>query len=62
MVELLTFIGSLSLGSFILIWTSTIFLVLFISLLLFSVSQLNKETIKLSKKIKILIEVLSEKN
>ena len=61
MVELLTFIGSLNLGTFIVIWTSTIFLVIFISLLLISVSQMNKESIKISKKVKILIEELSEK-
>jgi hypothetical protein len=60
MVELLTFIGSLNLGTFIVIWTSTIFLVIFISLLLISVSQMNKESIKISKKVKILIEELSE--
>jgi len=53
MVELMTFIGSLNLGTFIIIWTSTIFLVIFISLLLFSVSQMNKETIEISKKVKI---------
>ena len=61
MVELLNFIGSLNLWIFIVIWTSTIFLVIFISLLLFSVSQMNKETIKISEKVKILIEELSEK-
>jgi hypothetical protein len=61
MVELLTFIGNLNLGTFIVIWTSTIFLVIFISLLLISVSQMNKETIKISKKIELLIEGLSEK-
>jgi len=62
MVEFLTFIGSLNLGTFIVIWTSTIFLVIFISLLLAYVSQMNKETIRLSKNVKILIEELSEKN
>lgn len=61
MVEFLTFIGSLNLGTFIVIWTSTIFLVIFISLLLVYVSQMNKETTRLSKKVKILIEELSEK-
>jgi uncharacterized ubiquitin-like protein YukD len=61
MLELLTFIGSLNLGTFIVIWTSTIFLVIVISLLLFSITQINKETIKISKKAKILIEALSEK-
>jgi hypothetical protein len=61
MVELLTFIGNLNLGTFIVIWTSTIFLVIYISLLLISVSQMNKETIKISKKIELLIEGLSEK-
>ena len=61
MVELLTFIGNLNLGTFIVIWTSTIFLVIFISLLLFSVSQMNKEAIKIRKKVGILIERLSEK-
>ena len=61
MVELLNFIGSLNLWTFIVIWTSTIFLVISISLLLFSVSQMNKETIKISQKVKILIEGLSEK-
>jgi len=60
MIELLNFIGSLNLWTFIVIWTSTIFLVIFISLLLFSVSQMNKETIKISQKVKILIEELSE--
>ena len=62
MVELLNFIGSLNLWAFIIIWTSTIFLVIFISLLLFSVRQMNKETIKISEKVKILIEELSKKN
>ena len=61
MVELLNFIGSLNLWAFIIIWTSTIFLVIFISLLLFSVRQMNKETIKISEKVKILIEELSKK-
>ena len=61
MVELLTFIGSMNLGSFIVLWTSTIILVIFISLLLVFVSQMNKETIKINKKVKILIDTLSEK-
>ena len=61
MIELLNFIGRLNLGTFILIWTSTIFFVIFIFLLLISVSQINKETIIISKKVKILIEALSEK-
>ena len=61
MVELLNFIGSLNLWTFIVIWTSTIFLVISISLLLFSVRQMNKETIKISEKVKILIEELSKK-
>ncbi len=62
MLELLTYIGSLNLGTFIVIWTSTIFLVIIISLLLFSASQINKETIKINKKVKIIIEMLSGKN
>jgi hypothetical protein len=61
MIELLNFIGRLNLGTFILIWTATIFFVIFISLLLISVSQINKQTIIISKKVKILIEALSEK-
>lgn len=61
MVDLINFIGNLTLGTFIVIWTSTIFSVIFIILLLFSVSQMNKETIKISKKVNILIEGLSEK-
>jgi hypothetical protein len=61
MIELVNFIGRLNLGTFILIWTSTIFFVIFISLLLISVSQINKETIIISKKVKILIEALAEK-
>ena len=61
MVDLINFIGNLNLGTFIVIWTSTIFSVIFIILLLFSVSQMNKETIKISKKVKILIEGLSVK-
>ena len=50
MVDLINFIGNLNLGTFIVIWTSTIFILIFIFLLLFSVSQMNKETIKISKK------------
>jgi hypothetical protein len=61
MLELLTFIGNLNLGIFIALWTSTIILVIFISLLLVFVSQMNKETIKINKKVKILIDALSEK-
>ena len=61
MVDFLTFIGSLNLGTFIVIWTSTIFLVIIISLLLFFVRQMNKETIKISTKVKNLIEEFSEK-
>ena len=61
MLELLNFIGRLNLWTFIVIWTSTIFLVIFIPLLLFCVSQMNKETIKISEKVKILIYELSEK-
>jgi len=61
MLELLNFIGKLNLWTFIVIWTSTIFLVIFIPLLLFSVSQMKKETIKISEKVKILIDELSEK-
>ena len=62
MAELLTFIGNLNLEIFILIWTSTIFLVIFFIMLLVFVNQLNKETIKINKKVNILIEALSEKN
>jgi hypothetical protein len=61
MVDLINFIGNLNLGTFIVIWTSTIFCVIFIILLLFSVRQMNKETIKISKKVEILIKGLSEK-
>ena len=61
MIELLNFIGRLNLGTFILIWTASIFFVIFISLLLFSISQITKETMIIRKKVKILIEALSEK-
>ena len=61
MIELLTFIGSLNLGTFIVLWTSTIFFVIFISLLLFFVNQINKETIKINEKVEILLEALSKK-
>ena len=61
MAELLTFIGNLNLGTFIVIWTSTIFIVIYISLLLLSVSQMNKETKKIRKKVGILMERLSDK-
>ena len=61
MIELLNFIGRLNLGTFILIWTATIFFVIFISLLLISVSQINKETMIIGKKVQILIEALLEK-
>jgi hypothetical protein len=61
MIELFNFIGRLNLGTFILIWTATIFFLIFISLLLISVSQINKEAMIISKKVEILIEALSEK-
>ena len=61
MAELLTFIGSLNLGTFIVIWTSTIFVVIFISLLSFSVSQIDKEANEISKKVKTLIAEFSGK-
>ena len=61
MVELLNFFGRLNLWTFIVIWTSTIFLIIFILLLLFSVNQLDKEAIKLSIKAKRLMGALSEK-
>ena len=62
MAELLTFIGNLNLEIFIVIWTSTIFLVIFFIMLLAFVSQLNKEAVKINKKVNLLIEALSEKN
>ncbi len=61
MIELLYFIRSLNLGTFIVIWTLTIFLVILMFLLLYAVSQIDKRTIKLSKKAKMLMEALSEK-
>ena len=61
MIELLNFIRSLNLGTFIVIWTSTIFLIIFMSLLLHAASQIEKKTVKLSIKAKILMEALSEK-
>ena len=61
MIELLNFIRSLNLGTFIVIWTLTIFLVILMFLLLYAVSQIDKRTIKLSKKAKMLMEALSEK-
>lgn len=61
MVELLTFIGKLNLGTFIALWTSTIILLLLVSLLLFYIGQMNREAIKISNKLKMLIAELSEK-
>lgn len=61
MIELLTFIGNLNLGTFILIWTSTIFLIIFIILLLFSVLQMKKEAAKINNKIREIIALLAEK-
>ena len=61
MIELLSFIRTLNLGTFIVIWTSTIFLVILMSLLLHAASQIDKKTVKLSKKVKLLMEALSEK-
>jgi hypothetical protein len=61
MIELLTFIGNLNLGTFILLWTSTIFLIIFIALLLFSVLQMKKEATKISNKIREIIALLAEK-
>lgn len=61
MIELLTFIGNLNLGTFILVWTSTIFIIIFIILLLFSVFQMKKEAIKINNKIKEITALLTEK-
>lgn len=61
MIELLTFIGNLNLGTFILLWTSTIFLIIFIALLLFSVLQMKKEATKINNKIREIIALLAEK-
>lgn len=60
MVELLTFIGNLNPGTFIVLWTSTIILIICVSLLLFYIRQMNKEAITIRKKIKILTAGLSE--
>ena len=61
MIELLTFIGNLNLGTFILIWTATIFIIIFIVLLLFSVLQMKKEATKITKKIREITALLAEK-
>lgn len=61
MIELLTFIGNLNLGTFIFVWTSTIFIIIFIILLLFSVFQMKKEAIKINNKIKEITALLTEK-
>ena len=61
MIELLTFIGKLNLGTFIVLWTSTIILVILVSLLLFYIGQMNREAIKISNRLKMLIAELSEK-
>ena len=62
MLELLTFIGKLNLGTFIVLWTSTIILVILVSLLLFYIRQMNREAIKISNRLKILIAELTEKD
>ena len=62
MVELLTFIGKLNLGTFIVLWTSTIILIILVSLLLFYIGQMNREAIKISNRLKILIAELSDKD
>ena len=61
MIELLTFIGKLNLGTFIVLWTSTIILLILVSLLLFYIGQMNREAIKISNRLKMLIAELSEK-
>jgi hypothetical protein len=60
MVELMTFIGNLNLGTFIVLWTSTILFVICVSLLLFYIRQMNKEANTIRKKVKILTAGLSE--
>ena len=62
MAELLIFIGSLNLGTFIVLWTSTIFILIFVLVLMFTVNHLNKQTLIINKKVKILIAELSKKN
>ena len=61
MAELLTFIGNLNLAAFIVIWTYTIFIIILIPLLLFSVNQMNQDTNLLGKKVKKLLAEVSEK-
>jgi hypothetical protein len=51
MAELVTFIGNLNLGTFIVLWTSTIMLLILVSLLLVSVNQVNRETTKISNRV-----------
>jgi hypothetical protein len=60
MAELMTFIGNLNLGTFIVLWTSTIILVICVSLLLFYIRQINREANTISKKAKLLILKISE--
>ena len=61
MLELLTFIGKLNLGTFIVLWTSTIILIILVSLLLYYIGQMNREAIKISNRLKMLIAELSDK-
>ena len=61
MVEVLTFIGKLNLGTFIVLWTSTIILIILVSLLLYYIGQMNREAIKISNRLKMLIAELSDK-
>lgn len=60
MAELVTFIGNLNLGTFIVLWTSTIMLIILVSLLLVSVNQVNREAIELSNRVKKLTTEHSE--
>jgi hypothetical protein len=60
MAELMTFIGNLNLGTFIILWTSTIILIILVSLLLVSVGQVKREATMVSNRVKKLVAEFSE--
>jgi hypothetical protein len=60
MSEMLSFLGSLSFGEFIIIWVSTILLVLFYLFLLYSFVQIKKDSNLLKINIISMVDLLKD--
>jgi len=60
MSKMISFLGSLSFGEFIIIWASTILLVLFYLFLLYIFAQIKKESNLLKINIKSMLDLMED--